>query len=95
MLARLDHRNIVPILDVGESGGIRYLAMELVRGQSLYDLIRSTGTLDEDTALDFVRQAALLSLALVFIQVNEAKEPKVATIKKLYTKMIEDKQEEI
>ena len=32
---------------------------------------------------------------MVFIQVTEAQEPKVATIKKLYTKMIEDKHEEI
>jgi len=32
---------------------------------------------------------------MVFIQVSEAQEPKVATIKKLYNKMIEDKHEDI
>jgi 26S proteasome regulatory subunit N2 len=36
-----------------------------------------------------------MALALVFIQVTEAQEPKVKTIKKLYTKCIEDKHEEI
>ena len=32
---------------------------------------------------------------MVFIQVTEAQEPKVATIKKLYNKMIEDKHEDV
>ena len=59
VLARLDHPNIVPVLDVGESNGVLFLAMELIRGKTLYDLIREQGTLDEDTALDYVRQAAL------------------------------------
>ena len=44
---------------------------------------------------DFVRQGALIALAMVFIQVTEAQEPKVATIKKLYTKMVEDRHEDI
>jgi len=32
---------------------------------------------------------------MVFIQITEAQEPKVATIKKLYNKMINDKHEDI
>jgi len=32
---------------------------------------------------------------MVFIQVTEAQEPKVATIKKLYNKMIDDRHEDI
>lgn len=32
---------------------------------------------------------------MVFVQITEAQEPKVATIKKLLTKTIEDKHEEI
>lgn len=32
---------------------------------------------------------------MVFVQVTEAQEPKVATIKKLYTKMIDDRHEDI
>jgi WD40 repeat protein len=34
-VARLQHPNIVQIYDVGESGGLPYLALELVEGQSL------------------------------------------------------------
>jgi 26S proteasome regulatory subunit N2 len=44
---------------------------------------------------DFVRQGALIALSMVFIQITEAQEPKVATIKKLYNKMIEDKHEDV
>ena len=32
---------------------------------------------------------------MVFIQITEVQEPKVATIKKLYNKMIEDKHEDV
>ena len=32
---------------------------------------------------------------MVFIQITEAQEPKVATIKKLYSKMTEDRHEDI
>lgn len=46
-------------------------------------------------ATDFVRQAALISLALVFIQITEAMEPKVTTIKKLFNRMTKDKHEDI
>jgi hypothetical protein len=58
VLARLDHPNVVPVFDVGEIGGVRYIAMELIRGQTLYDRIRSEGSLEPDAALDFIRQAA-------------------------------------
>jgi hypothetical protein len=58
VLARLDHPNLVPVIDVGEAGGVRYLAMELVRGRSLHDVIRTAGTLDEQVALDVIRQLA-------------------------------------
>src|SRR5262249_17596871 len=33
--ARLHHTNIVPVLGVGECGGINYYAMQFIRGQSL------------------------------------------------------------
>ena len=44
--------------------------------------------------VDFVRQGAIIALAMVFIQVTEGQESKVETIKKLYTKMTGDKHEE-
>ncbi len=37
--AKLHHKNIVPIHAQGESNGVHYYAMELIRGESLHDLI--------------------------------------------------------
>eukprot|EP00742_Colponemidia_sp_Colp-10_P001792 GILJ01001916.1.p1 GENE.GILJ01001916.1~~GILJ01001916.1.p1 ORF type:complete len:980 (-),score=200.10 GILJ01001916.1:129-3032(-) len=45
--------------------------------------------------VDFVRQGALLALAMVLMQQTEALEPKVATVRKLYEKVIADKHEDI
>jgi len=63
-------------------------------GTGLNEALKLLAPLTNDQT-DFVRQGALMALALVFIQVTEAQEPKVKTIKKLYTKCIEDKHEEI
>jgi 26S proteasome regulatory subunit N2 len=40
---------------------------------------------------DFVRQGALVALSMVFMQITDTMEPKVATIRKLYEKMTADK----
>lgn len=63
-------------------------------GTGLIEALRLLAPLTNDS-VDFVRQGALISLALVFVQITETQEPKVNTIKKLYTKTIEDKHEEI
>ena len=63
-------------------------------GTGLIEALKLLAPLTNDK-VDFVRQGALIALSMVFIQITEAQEPKVATIKKLYTKMIEDKHEEI
>jgi len=63
-------------------------------GTGSHEALKLLAPLTND-ATDFVRQGALMALALVFIQITEAQEPKVATIKKLYKKMSEDKHEEI
>src|SRR5207237_759188 len=36
--ASLDHPNVVPILEVGEAGGLLYIAMQLVEGSDLRGL---------------------------------------------------------
>ena len=41
--ARLDHPNIVPIYDVGESSGMVYIAMKLLDGRSMADLLERPG----------------------------------------------------
>ena len=63
-------------------------------GTGLTEALRLLAPLTNDP-VDFVRQASLIAFSLVFVQVTEAQEPKVATIKKLYNKMIEDKHEDI
>src|ERR1017187_3391667 len=54
----LSHPGIVVIYDVGEDNQMAYIAMELVDGPSLHQILASGQRLDPATALDFLRQAA-------------------------------------
>ena len=54
-LEALDHPNIVPILDAGESGGSGWIVMPLARGGSLDDLLRR-GPIAPDEAVAILRQ---------------------------------------
>jgi len=56
--SQLHHPNIVRILEAGEEGGTPFLAMELVRGTTLRELLRTAGELPLENALDLVRQVA-------------------------------------
>ncbi|HTW46559.1 MAG TPA: serine/threonine-protein kinase [Acidobacteriaceae bacterium] len=53
----LNHPNICTIYDIGEHEGQPYLVMELLRGETLKDLLRQ-GPLAVPEVLDFSRQAA-------------------------------------
>ncbi len=57
LAARLNHVNVVRSLDVGESNGFHYLAMEFVEGRTARDLL-GKGPLPEKDALGIVRQVA-------------------------------------
>jgi hypothetical protein len=57
LAARLNHPNIVRGLDVGESTGFHYLAMEFVDGITVRDRIRK-GPLPEKKALRIIRDVA-------------------------------------
>ena len=58
-VAALDHENIVTIYPVGEEGGFPFIAMQLLKGQSLDDRRRESKPLGIDEVLRLGRQIAL------------------------------------
>ncbi|CAG2255016.1 CAMK1 [Mytilus edulis] len=56
VLQRLDHPNIVKLLDVFEDKSHVYLVMELVTGGELFDRIVEKGSYTEKDASDLIRQ---------------------------------------
>ncbi|MHC4915543.1 MAG: serine/threonine-protein kinase, partial [Planctomycetota bacterium] len=58
LAGRLDHVNIVHALNVGESDGFHYLAMEYVEGRTLSSLVAGGGRMDQEQALALVIQVA-------------------------------------
>jgi hypothetical protein len=55
---RLNHPNIVTIFDVGEQDGIAYMAMELLEGRSLQQILNESPRLPFQTVADLVAQIA-------------------------------------
>ena len=55
---RLNHPNIVTIFDVGEEDGIAYIAMELLQGRSLHNILREPVRLAFDLVADIATQVA-------------------------------------
>ncbi len=55
---RLNHPNIVTIYDVGEQEGVAYIAMELLEGRSLQQMLRDPQPLAHDTVADLIAQVA-------------------------------------
>ncbi len=56
--AKLNHRNIVQAIDVGEAGGYHYFVMEYVKGKTVYDDLAAGKVYSEKEALDIVCQIA-------------------------------------
>ena len=57
-VGKLDHPNIVRAMDAGEADGKYYLAMELIEGTDLKNLVRHRGPLAVADACELIRQAA-------------------------------------
>jgi serine/threonine protein kinase len=57
--ARLDHPHVVHAYDADDAGGRPFLAMELIEGPALSQLVATNGPLPVAMACDYVRQAAL------------------------------------
>lgn len=55
---RLNHPNIVRILDVFEENGTAYYVMEYIEGESLGDMVKRRGAIPEAEALGYVKDAA-------------------------------------
>lgn len=57
--ARIDHPNVCRVFDFGDPpGGMHFLAMELIEGESLLELLDRETRLDVDSAIDIGRQIA-------------------------------------
>ena len=55
---RLNHPNIVTIFDVGQEGGAAYIAMELLEGPSLHQMLKERQRIPFHTAADIIAQVA-------------------------------------
>ncbi len=56
--SKLNHPNIVKSLDYGEDKGYHYLAMEYIEGESVAEVIKKNGRIDEKKAIEIVKQIA-------------------------------------
>src|SRR6185436_19381623 len=57
-IAKLDHPNIVPVHDAGNEGGIPWMAMRLVAGESLEAALKRDGSFSRDRIVRLLIQAA-------------------------------------
>jgi Protein kinase domain len=55
---RLNHPNIVTIFDVGQEGGAAYIAMELLEGSSLQQMLKESQRIPFHSAAEIVAQVA-------------------------------------
>jgi len=58
MAAKLTHRNIVNVIDVGESDGFHFIAMEYVEGDTVADRVEKHGVLPESEAIRITSEIA-------------------------------------
>lgn len=57
-VASLNHPNIVSVFDVGDIGGIHFMAMEYLEGKNLHHIIRDEGALDYQRAVRYIAPIA-------------------------------------
>lgn len=57
-IAKLSHPNIVPIQDIFEENNTAYYIMDYIDGQSLADMLKSSGAFTQHKALHYIRHVA-------------------------------------
>jgi serine/threonine-protein kinase len=57
-IAKIDNENVLKVYDVGNDGGLHFMVMELLDGESILDLIAREGRMEVMDALRVTRQAA-------------------------------------
>ena len=53
-IAKLDHQNIIHIVDVFQENNTAYYVMEYIEGESLSDIVRREGAMSETRALQYI-----------------------------------------
>jgi serine/threonine-protein kinase len=56
--AKLNHENIIYVIDVGESKGVYYFAMEYVEGKTIAEMLKEEGALPEPQVIEISLQVA-------------------------------------
>ena len=56
--ALIDHPNVVPVYAAGESNGLLYIAMKLIRGENLATRLKTAGPLPPEAAVELAAQVA-------------------------------------
>ena len=57
-LYKMQHPNIVRVLDIFEENGTAYYVMDYIDGQSLHEILRKRGSLPENEVLEYVKHIA-------------------------------------
>ena len=58
LAAKISHPNVVQVFDVGEESGLHYLCMEFVDGETVGDMIKRDGKINETRAIKIVLEVA-------------------------------------
>jgi len=65
LVGKLSHQNIIQVYDVGKENGRYYFSMEFINGQTLEEILETTGPIEPSLCLDYILQ---ITRALKHIQ---------------------------